>query len=319
VNRYVNARGAVEAAFGTLVHIQSPVAGERRSRGTFFSFEAFAYSGGRGSAAIRWTSDRDGNIGSGESFSRRDLSIGVHTITATATFADSYIISDSVRIEVLNDAPRVSIDFPARNERFFQATAIDLGGNSADLNNVESRSRLTDAQVTWYVDGRRLANGHTATIPAGSLSLGRHQIVFEGTDGFLRARDTVWITILANPTNLPPAVQITSPAHSASFDADQHDAGGWYKTVHLSWTATDPEDGILPFSRLRWTTRIDGGREEALDVQVLRSRSGMVLGYRTKLYTRRPFGSVHEITLTATDSAGNVVRKRITVAVNILS
>lgn len=38
--------------------------------------------------ALVWTSSLDGAIGTGTSFSKNDLSIGVHTITLTATDSD---------------------------------------------------------------------------------------------------------------------------------------------------------------------------------------------------------------------------------------
>jgi hypothetical protein len=42
----------------------------------------------------------DGTIGSGGSFSRSDLSLGVHTITATATDSGGLTSSDQISIQV---------------------------------------------------------------------------------------------------------------------------------------------------------------------------------------------------------------------------
>ncbi len=49
-------------------------------------------------ASIRWTSDRDGAIGTGGSFTRSSLSRGVHTITARVT--DSHGLTDSKTVRV---------------------------------------------------------------------------------------------------------------------------------------------------------------------------------------------------------------------------
>lgn len=51
-------------------------------------------------ANLVWTSDVDGQIGTGGSFTRNDLSLGEHVITASVTDSDGYTGQDSVTIEV---------------------------------------------------------------------------------------------------------------------------------------------------------------------------------------------------------------------------
>jgi len=52
-----------------------------------------------------WTSSRDGQIGTGESFSRSDLSVGSHTITLTATDSGYLTDTETVSITVTSDEP----------------------------------------------------------------------------------------------------------------------------------------------------------------------------------------------------------------------
>jgi hypothetical protein len=55
-------------------------------------------------------------------------------------------------------------------------------------------------------------------------------------------------------------VNITSPADGSSVLADkQRTDGTWYKAFSLTWTAIDPEEGVLPFSGLKWYDSIDNG------------------------------------------------------------
>ena len=67
--------------------------------GDFISFFVNA-SGGVGPYAYEWKSDLDGVIGAAMSIGRNDLSIGLHTITATVTDANGLTDSISYQIEI---------------------------------------------------------------------------------------------------------------------------------------------------------------------------------------------------------------------------
>lgn len=58
--------------------------------------------------ALRWISDRDGELGTGRTFTRSDLSAGAHVITLEATDPFGAVGSASVQIEVETAAPPVS-------------------------------------------------------------------------------------------------------------------------------------------------------------------------------------------------------------------
>jgi hypothetical protein len=95
-----------------------------------------------------------------------------------------------------------------------------------------------------------------------TASLGSHIVRFRGADGSLAHEDTITITILADPPNLPPSVSITQPTTSGGkadiWADDGVDGGGWYKEVTLSASATDPEDGVLGATGRRWVVKKDG-------------------------------------------------------------
>lgn len=63
--------------------------------------------------ALSWTSDRDGELGTGTTLSRRDLSPGRHVITLTAT--DSGGISTGASIAIAIDGEQ-SVDIPSQEE-----------------------------------------------------------------------------------------------------------------------------------------------------------------------------------------------------------
>jgi len=68
------------------VTISLPATGSTFNQGNTVSFSAVAndFEDGNVTPSLSWTSSINGNIGTGGSFSRSDLSVGVHIITATA-------------------------------------------------------------------------------------------------------------------------------------------------------------------------------------------------------------------------------------------
>ena len=83
--------------------ITSPMNGSTYNEGDDISFNGSGYDAEDGTlsgSSLIWTSSRDGQIGTGTSFTRNDLSVGTHTITLTATDSLGATGSDSVSITV---------------------------------------------------------------------------------------------------------------------------------------------------------------------------------------------------------------------------
>jgi glucose/arabinose dehydrogenase len=100
-------------------------------------------------------------------------------------------------------------------------------------------------------------------------------------------------TIALTPGNRPPAPSITAPANGALFTDGQ--------PVTLSGTATDAEDGTLSGAALSWRVILRHGNH----VHVLTERSGATTAFTP--FDDHDADSGYEITLVATDSAGNRV------------
>ena len=85
-----------------VVTISSPADGSSSEVGQSVTFTGSAIDpeDGNISASLSWTSSIDGSIGSGASFSTTGLSLGSHTITASATDSDSLSGSDVISISV---------------------------------------------------------------------------------------------------------------------------------------------------------------------------------------------------------------------------
>jgi hypothetical protein len=111
--------------------------------------------------------------------------------------------------------------------------------------------------------------------PSGTV-LGPDYTVGSGT------WDAVIGVLYAPPSGGAPTATITSQPGYSSY---QHSSG---RSITLTGTATDPEDGALTGASLVWTSNLDG-----------------TLGTGTSLTTSSLSVGSHTITLTATDSNGN--------------
>ncbi len=88
--------------FPPSVTLSAPGDHAMASAGASVSFAASASDPEQGdvSASLRWVSNRDGQIGTGASFARANLSTGIHTITATANDAGGRTGSLTFQLEV---------------------------------------------------------------------------------------------------------------------------------------------------------------------------------------------------------------------------
>ena len=136
--------------------ITSPASGASISGA--FSFAGTCRDGEQGdvSSSARWTSNRDGDIGTGASFSRT-LSTGAHTITMTCTDGPGLTGSATINVtsaELLFRLREVSFDFN-------QATLTQAGRDTLDrvIATLQQRSELRVA-VEGHTDpyGRREYN-----------------------------------------------------------------------------------------------------------------------------------------------------------------
>lgn len=168
---------------GTVVTPGTPVG----FRGAATNSENAALSG----AALVWTSNLDGQLGTGASVDRSDLRPGVHRVMLTATDAAGLIGKDSVSIQVVAP-PTVQITAPAHQARFATETEIAFAG-SATSSTGES---LTGAALVWS-SSRDGALGTGTGIATAALAAGVHVVRLTATDvhGLVGA-DSISVTVL---------------------------------------------------------------------------------------------------------------------------
>lgn len=275
-----------------VVTLTQPVAGAVLTLGVAAALAGAATDpedGALSGAALRWTSSRDGQLGTGASVSAM-LSQGVHTVTLTATDSRGLTGSASVTVSVNlpnNQAPQVSISSPAAAQSTaFQGTALVLAGSATDAED----GTIPPSGLSWSssLDG---ALGTGTSLTTSALRVGDHTLTLVARDsGGNTGTASVAVTILA--ANQPPVASITAPTSGAAFTSGT--------AISLSGAASDPEDGLLSGTSLRWSSSRDGS-----------------LGTGSPFVTSGLSIGTHTLTLTATDSGGRTGSASISVTVNM--
>ncbi|MEM7350688.1 MAG: hypothetical protein AAF657_07780, partial [Acidobacteriota bacterium] len=264
------------------VNILSPAGGA-----SFFSADLIAFSGtasdledGDLTTGLVWTSDLDGNLGTGGSV-LANLSIGSHVISASVTDIGGLQGSAVVSIEVTNTPPSVTISAPLDGSTFNTGVSIDFAATASDFEDGD----LT-VNLSWSSDLDGTIGPSGGSFSLSTLSAGTHVITAEVNDsGGLQSSDSITITV-----NAGPSVTITAPVDGSGFNSGD--------SVSFTGTASDPEDGDLTAS-LSWTSDVDG----AIGTGGSFSTSSLSVGS-------------HVITATVSDSGGLQSSEAITITVN---
>ena len=275
------------------VSLTSPSSGSESTEGDPVAFQASATDDEDGSisSSIQWTSSIDNAIGTGFSFTKSNLSVGVHTITATVTDNGGLSDSDQVPITIIiqenNSPPSVGITSPSSGSQFTEGNSVTFSGWAADP---EQGGVANSLQWTSSIDN---AIGTGKTFTKSNLSVGVHTITATVTDnGGLSDSDQVPITIIIQENNSPPSVGITSPSSGSQFTEGN--------SVTFSGWAADPEQGGVANS-LQWTSSIDN----AIGTGKTFTKSNLSVG-------------VHTITATVTDSQGASDSEQVTITINAI-
>ena len=133
-------------------NIGSPSNGSSFIEGSSVSFSGSASDSEDGnlSASLVWTSNIDGQIGSGASFSTSSLSVGTHTITASVSDSGGLSDSDSVSVTIVSNAspPAAPTNIGASNNNDGSAT-VSWSDNSGDEDGFEVQRESQHRNGRW--------------------------------------------------------------------------------------------------------------------------------------------------------------------------
>ena len=221
--------------------ISNPATNTVFLQGTQINFQGTASDAEDGSlsgASLQWSSNQDGNLGTGTSYLTNGLSVNTHTINLTATDSDGQTDTDSISI-VIHRPPTAVINTAAQTINFGSSIALSGSGSDPDGGAVA---------LTWSsnLDG----NLGTGNAVSPTLSAGVHTITLSVTDNYgATTSDTVLITV----NNIPTA-QITTPNTNTVINAGS--------TQQFIGSATDLEDSAAALT-FAWSSDQDGALSNA--------------------------------------------------------
>ncbi len=234
------------------VTIQAPADGFTVELGDEVLFEAYAEGFVGNPLPITWTlgeatrvTQPAGPSGQHALF-YADLPPGTTLVSASTTDpATSLEATAQVSVTVTYDPPEVYILHPVANAVIWASEPLLLSGQG-----VSGPFTMAADQIAWRVVAGtstiHAAFGHTTIVPGGLLPAGTYQVTLGADDGVATASRTLTIATILKPPEYPTAT-IVAPEHG-SVHADG-------SLTSFVGTGSDPEDGDLPGTRMRWTAK----------------------------------------------------------------
>jgi hypothetical protein len=190
--------------------IDAPANGAYFDQGSNLALQGHATDTEQGmltGAALSWSSNLDGSLGTGSPLDFSSASLGHHRVVLTATDNRGESAVAAVEFDVVapgtNHPPLVNIQTPADNAALTLGMSTELTGTATDAEDGE----LTGAALTWTSsrDGA-LGTGSPLTV---TLTQGVHVLTLTATDS-QSATQSAAITVSVNQAgNQPPTVSIT--------------------------------------------------------------------------------------------------------------
>jgi hypothetical protein len=194
-----------------------------------------------------WSSNLDGQIGTGVTFDR-PLTSGAHTLTLTATNSVAVSGTASVRVSVgnvTNRLPEVTIESPAPASTFLTTDDIAFSGSANDAED----GALTGASLVWTssLDGP-IGTGESFN---ATLSEGSHDITLRAADSLLETRtSTLSDIVVAAPPAQPATATILTPTVGETFLTSD--------SIEFSGSANNPDGSPMAGATLTWISNLDG-------------------------------------------------------------
>jgi serine protease len=184
---------------------------------------------------IRWSSDKDGAMGTGASIDHVYGSPGRRTVTVWVKDAGTgATATDQVEIEAVNERPSARITKPAPDAHVYSGQPFKLEGQAYDPN--EPGGLSCDA-LSWSAPGKPAMAGcsPTMTLTGDNLTT---WVTLKATDAFgAWTSYTITLHVDKPPAQSPPLVTILNPSDGELLEPND--------VVTLQGTATDPDAGAV--------------------------------------------------------------------------
>jgi len=216
--------------------------------GVGFTAEAKDVEDGNACCQITWTSDLEGNLGTGSSATFQFHQLGTQTITATAHDSQGATSSASVHVTVTDTPPVVSIVSPGASDTIYQARPFNVLGRAFEGLSDLCQAPNPTSNISWSSNDASdgfIGPGCGQIYIAGST--GQRTLTFTAKDQF-GTPASVSMVVDIQPTPVAPVVSISSPAPNSSAYAGSTISLGALVTggqapLTLQWTWKSPNAG----------------------------------------------------------------------------
>ena len=190
-------------------------------------------------AALTWTSSLQGAIGDGGSFSRADLVVGTHVITASVTDTGSLTGSDAITLTVQaapppNTAPTVTIQAPANGTTVTAGASVTFTGTATD-----TQDGNISGDLVWSSNLQQGPLGTGASFSISTLVVGQHAITASVTDsGGLQGSAAIVVNVNAAPAPITLSVTARKVKNKKYADLTWANANGTNVEIYRNTTRT---------------------------------------------------------------------------------
>jgi len=252
----INALAAVKKALSKqnnppAIRITAPADGASTTvglPGVSFIAEAKDLEDGNACCQITWSSDVEGNLGTGVSPTFQFQQLGAQVITATAHDSQGATSSAQVHITVSDIPPVVSIVTPGSSDTIYQARPFNVLGRAFEGLSDLCQAPNPTSNISWSSNDASdgfIGPGCGQIYIAGST--GQRTLTFTARDQYGTSA-SVAMVVNVQPTPAAPVVSISSPAPNSSAYAGSTISLGALVTggqapLTFQWTWKSPNAG----------------------------------------------------------------------------
>ncbi|MBF0099538.1 MAG: PKD domain-containing protein [Desulfobacterales bacterium] len=225
-----------------IVKIINPASESNYTEGDAITFTGNATDPANGqlnNITLAWTSNIDRQLGTGDTVTKSNLSIGRHTITLTATDTNGVSSTDTITITVQKRIfpPQVRITSPETSRTYISKIPIRCISSASDIDGliVSYLWNFGDGQTSTEMQPQHTyERGGTYSVKVS---------VKDNDGGVAEDSITIWV-------NNSPSVSISSPTNNSSYVLGD--------IIRFQAQASDIEDGQLDDGAFSWSSSIDG-------------------------------------------------------------